>query len=61
MGYLLVLHKKFYFFTFYGRGPKDNYNDRMAGAFVEIYKNKVKDEFVNFPKPQYMGNLEDVR
>ncbi|MGP2570359.1 glycoside hydrolase family 2 TIM barrel-domain containing protein [Ornithobacterium rhinotracheale] len=61
LGYVMELPKKFDNFTYYGRGPQDNYNDRMAGAFVEIYKNKVKDEFVNFPKPQDMGNHEDVR
>uniref|UniRef100_UPI0039A53CAC glycoside hydrolase family 2 TIM barrel-domain containing protein n=1 Tax=Ornithobacterium rhinotracheale TaxID=28251 RepID=UPI0039A53CAC len=61
LGYTMELPKKFDNFTYYGKGPHDNYNDRMAGAFVQIYKNKVKDEFVNFPKPQDMGNHEGVR
>ena len=48
-------------FTYYGRGPIDNYADRKVGQFIERHKNTVAGEFVNFPKPQDMGNHEDVR
>lgn len=48
-------------YTYYGRGPQNNYNDRMNGAFVELYNSTVQDQFVSFPKPQSMGNREDVR
>ena len=48
-------------FTYYGRGPIDNYADRKSGQFIEQHKNTVAGEFVNFPKPQDMGNHEDVR
>ena len=48
-------------FTYYGRGPIDNYADRKSGQFIEQYTNSVAGEFVNFPKPQDMGNHEDVR
>ena len=33
----------------------------MNGAFVELYNSTVKEQFVNFPKPQSMGNREGVR
>ena len=39
-------------FTYYGRGPIDNYADRKSGQFIEQYTNSVAGEFVNFPKPQ---------
>lgn len=48
-------------YTYYGRGPVENYADRKAGQFIEQYKSTVADQFVNFPKPQDMGNHEDVR
>lgn len=48
-------------FTYYGRGPIDNYADRKSGQFIEQHRNTVAGEFVNFPKPQDMGNHEDVR
>ncbi|MDO4228410.1 MAG: glycoside hydrolase family 2 TIM barrel-domain containing protein [Capnocytophaga sp.] len=61
LGYIMKVPTKFENFTYYGRGKYDNYNDRKAGAFVEIFKNKVADEFVKFPKPQDMGQHQDTR
>ena len=48
-------------YTYYGRGPINNYNDRKTGQFVELHKSTVKDQFVDFGKPQDMANREDVR
>ena len=61
LGYLVKLPKRYENFTYYGRGPINNYNDRMSGQFVEVHKQTVTEQFVNFPKPQEMGNREDVR
>lgn len=61
LGYVMKIPKQYDQFTYYGRGPADNYPDRKTGQFIELYQNKVKDEFVNFPKPQDMGNHEEVR
>ena len=61
LGYIMNIPKQYENFTYYGRGPIDNYNDRKSGQFIELHKSTVKDEFVNFPKPQSMGNHEDVR
>ena len=61
LGYVMKVPAEFENFSYYGRGPIDNYNDRKSGQFIELHNNKVKDEFVNFPKPQDMGNHEDVR
>lgn len=48
-------------FTYYGRGPQNNYNDRCSGAFVGLYESAVAEQYVHFPKPQDVGNREDVR
>jgi len=48
-------------YTYYGRGPINNFNDRETSQNVGLYKSTVADQFVNFPKPQSMGNREDVR
>lgn len=61
LGYVMKVPKQYANFTYYGRGPIDNYADRKSGQFIEQHKNTVAGEFVNFPKPQDMGNHEDVR
>ena len=61
LGYEVRLPSQFSQYTYYGRGPLNNYNDRKTGSFVGFYESTVQDQFVNFPKPQSMGNREDVR
>ena len=48
-------------YTYYGRGPVNNFNDRKTAQNIGVYKSKVADQFVNFPKPQSMGNREEIR
>ena len=45
----------------YGRGPHENYQDRMASAFIGIYQGKVIDQFVPYIYPQENGYKTDVR
>ena len=61
LGYAMKLPKQYDQYCYYGRGPLNNYADRRTGSFVGLYKSTVKDQFVNFPKPQSMGNREEVR
>ncbi len=61
LGYAMKIPQAYSNFTYYGRGPIDNYPDRKTGQFIEEHKNTVVGEFVNFPKPQDIGNHEDVR
>ena len=61
LGYEVKLPSQYDQYTYYGRGPLNNYNDRKTGSFVGIYSSTVGEQFVNFPKPQSMGNREDVR
>ena len=61
LGYEVKLPSRFDQYTYYGRGPLNNYNDRKTGSFIGLYQSTVADQFVSFPKPQSMGNREDVR
>ena len=61
LGYLMQLPLSFDRLTYYGRGPQNNYADRQSGAFLGRYSSSVKEQFIAFPKPQDMGNREDVR
>lgn len=46
--------------SYFGRGPQNNYADRKSGMFKAVYESTVYDQFVAFPKPQDMGNREEV-
>lgn len=61
LGYRMIVPQRYENYTYYGRGPIENYADRKVGQFIEQYQSTVADQFVNFPKPQDMGNHEDVR
>lgn len=61
LGYSMQVPSALQQYTYYGRDPWNNYNDRHTGAFIEMYQSSVKEQFINFPKPQSMGNREEVR
>lgn len=61
LGYLMEVPESYSTFTYYGRGPIENYNDRKVGQDLGVYTSSVADQFVNYPKPQNMANHEDVR
>ena len=61
LGYEIKLPTRFSRYAYYGRGPLNNYNDRKTGSFVGLYESTVGEQFVPFPKPQSMGNREEVR
>lgn len=61
LGYAMKLPSALDNYTYYGRGPINNFNDRKTGQFVGLYNSKVADMFVDFPKPQSMSGREEVR
>ena len=61
LGYVMKTPSSMDSFSFYGRGPIDNYPDRKTAQHLGIYNNKVSAEFENFPKPQDMANHQDTR
>ena len=61
LGYVMKTPSSLCNFSYYGRGPADNYPDRKTSQNIGIYNNKVADEVDNYPKPQDMGNHQDTR
>ncbi|WP_286590684.1 glycoside hydrolase family 2 TIM barrel-domain containing protein [Sphingobacterium sp. N143] len=61
LGYSLQMPAEYGHYTYYGRGPINNYADRKTAQFIELHKSTVKDQFVPWPNPQNMSNNEDVR
>lgn len=48
-------------FSWYGRGPEENYNDREDGSPAGVYSTDVDDQFSGYTRPQDYGNHEEVR
>jgi len=60
-GMQMTLPSQFEQFTFYGRGPMENYSDRHDCAPVGLYQSTVDGQFVDYSEPQENGNKTDVR
>ncbi len=48
-------------FSYYGRGPFENYTDRNTASFLGIYTSTVAEQQVDYIRPQENGNKTDVR
>ncbi len=48
-------------FTWYGRGPEENYSDRREGARLGIYKDTPDNNLSRYLVPQECGNRTGVR
>ncbi|MFA9397203.1 MAG: hypothetical protein ACERKV_02925, partial [Clostridiaceae bacterium] len=46
---------------YFGKGPKENYDDRKEGAKTGIYEMKVEDLNYNYTRSQENGNRTEVR
>lgn len=60
-GMLMVLPKDYNHFTWYGRGPWENYVDRNKDTFMGIWKSTVEEQAFQYYRPQETGNKTDVR
>ena len=61
LGYVMQVPASLATFTYYGRGPVENYSDRYTCAFVGTYSGTVEEQVQNYTKPQDMANHEQVR
>jgi len=61
IGMSLQLQKSFENMTYFGRGPWENYQDRRASAFIDLYESKVKDQYVPYIRPQENGYKTNVK
>jgi beta-galactosidase len=60
-GFNFELQNRFHNFTWYGRGPWENYIDRKFDTFMGIWKGDVKDQTFAYYRPQETGNKTNVR
>ena len=61
LGLSMMLDQSLENMTWYGRGPSENYIDRLTGSFVGLYSSTVTDQFVDYVRPQDNGYKSDVR
>ncbi len=61
LGLTMQLPAGFEQFTWYGRGPHENYVDRNTGAAVGLYRSSVAEQYVPYIMPQENGNKTEVR
>jgi hypothetical protein len=61
LGFQMSLPEGFEQFTWYGRGPHENYSDRNNGAPVGVYSGSVDDQYVPYIVPEENGNKTEVR
>lgn len=48
-------------FSWYGRGPQENYPDRKTSAAIGWWSGMVSEQYTHYPRPQDSGNKEEVR
>lgn len=60
-GMLFTLPLSFDNFSYYGRGPWENYSDRKFSSFIGEYQFKVADQVMPYVRPQEFANRTDVR
>jgi beta-galactosidase len=61
IGVRLELERELNQFTYLGRGPMENYSDRMRGSDVGRYSSSVQQQLTPYAKPMEAGNHQDVR
>ncbi len=61
IGMRMQMPKKYNTMMYFGLGPWENYRDRNASAFIDLYKSDVTDQYVPYIRPQENGNKTDVR
>ncbi len=61
VGLQMELPREFQEMEWFGRGPFENYPDRLSGAKIGIYQTSVDEDYVPYIIPQDYGNRCDVR
>ena len=60
-GVILKIDADFANLEWYGNGPAETYADRLKGAKLGLYRNKVTDNMARYMVPQECGNKTAVR
>ena len=60
-GMRMALPADYKHFTYYGRGPWENYSDRCESSFIGRYEQSTDEQLYPYVRPQESGNKTDVR
>lgn len=61
VGLIFALNRDYSNFSWYGRGPLENYPDRNTASFVGIHNSTVAEQYVPYTRPQENGYKTDLR
>jgi beta-galactosidase len=61
VGMMCALKPEFKTWTWFGRGPEENYRDRKAGCPVGIWSGDVAKLWFPYVEPQETANRTDIR
>lgn len=61
IGFTMLLPATYDRYSYYGRGPVNNYVDRKTAQFIQQYSSTVGEQYFPWPKPQSTGNRENLR
>lgn len=61
LGMRMIFGEDYKNFTYYGRGPWENYSDRKESSFVGLYEQSTDEQLFPYVRPQESGNKSDVR
>ena len=61
LGFEFMLPESSNEFTYYGRGPIESYCDMQNWASVGLYESNTDNEYVNYVRPQELGNHNDAK
>ncbi|MDD3195037.1 MAG: glycoside hydrolase family 2 TIM barrel-domain containing protein [Paludibacter sp.] len=61
VGIIFALNREYTNFSWYGRGPLENYPDRNTASFMGIHKSTVAEQYVPYTRPQENGYKTDLR
>ena len=61
VGFQCSLSPEFSEWTWFGRGPEENYSDRNTSTFVGLWKADVRNSWSPYVRPQETANRTEVR
>lgn len=60
-GMQMQMPQQFDRITYYGRGPWENYVDRLSSAALGLYQQNVDEQYYPYMRPQETGTKSDIR
>jgi beta-galactosidase len=61
LGIAWALNPELENYSWYGKGPWENYPDRKNSSLIGLWKSTVAEQLFPYPRPQETGNHEDIR